>query len=227
MRTGVLALGLVCLLGGCWTPLGGTTYPAADVRGIEGTWECSMQDDGAKKNGEPPVRVIVEIRPTGTAPGRTGTWAAPPADGAYTAALRLVDGPARDAVKGGGLGSPWDGEPLVLDGQFIRTSRWTLFSFQRSITQQLDWTGLSTPLQRTVRVERDGDRLTVFGPPQELYYAPLPMVGEFRFHEGGVNPRTGERESGLVANLDDVFATLDKVNAEQWRVMAVFERTVR
>jgi len=230
MRLIVLLLAACCLLAGCTTPLGSTTYPHAAMDGIEGTWEFKPELADDAKNAEPPPRFMVEISrydgATDTAvqthdpAGRAVQAFAGSSDDRYVVTLRVEGLDER-----GGATGATELLPIELEGEFIKTRHWTLFTFQRSI-RQMDWTGLSAPLQRTVRVQYAGDRIVLYSSQWELSYVPVPMAGEFRFQpaEADGSPTTG---FGLVQDVDDIFATLDKVSANEWERLAVFVRAGR
>jgi hypothetical protein len=239
MKMVAIVVAACALLSGCTAPLGFTTYPRAAMNDVQGTWEATVGPEGDGGDTGQQARMILDVRRMGAAPGvvveddaaaRDDVNATANAAHLYVVTVRFEEldagrtpaAPARDdpAKTMAELG------PIELEGEFIQTRRWTLFTFQRSF-KHWDWTGLSTPVQRTVRVRMapgEGgapDQLIVDEPKAELVYVPIAMAGELRFRA----PEGGAESTSLVQNLDDAFATLDKMSTDEWKPWCVFTRT--
>lgn len=246
----VLVLAACVLLAGCTAPLGYTSYPRANMNSVQGTWEATFEptrDDGDSKTNATRIpneeyRMILDVRRMGAAPGavieddaaeREEAHAMANSGHLYVVTVRFEElGGARASSAPARSSSPlqtvMELEPIEVEGEFIRTRRWTLFTFQRSL-KHWDWTGLSTSVQRTVRVrlvEGEGgepDRLVVDEPKRQFVYVPIAMAGELDFRR----PYLDGESTSLVQNLDDAFATLDRATDKDWKPLGVFVRTGR
>jgi hypothetical protein len=213
---GAVAVVVACVLAGCASaPLGKTSYPPAPVDDLEGTWQLRPPAKYAEQTGVAQRRVTMSVHRSDAAaaevPGaKTGRR--------YTLSITSEGPEERDR---------WG--PVELEGEFVKTAHWTLFTYQRSARQH-DWTaGLSLPVQQTVRVQRaggSGDQLMIDAPKMMLVYVPMRMAGELKFEAPGLEAGQ-ESAMALVQNVDDIFATLDRAGPEAWEPVGTAVRVSR
>ncbi len=213
MKSLIVIFAVCFLLAGCGVQLGETSYPQAEIAGVEGVWELRPSTPQASQAAG--QRVTLEVRrydPTVEESKRryeqTGEAQASLYENRYFVVLRS-DGPREEDRFG----------PIVLEGEFIRTRKWTLFTYQRALSQRdpMDWFGgLAAPVQYTLRVDREGDTATIAQPRVSLVYVPLKMAGTLDFKRP--EPESGDDMGvALVQHVDDIFRTLDEAGPEDWR----------
>jgi hypothetical protein len=214
-RTALLAMlsSIILLsLGGC-TPLAKTSYPVAWDDGLVGAWRFEFNPDLAPPDHEEPAPVLRGI--VSRKPGPENQPADPPG-GPASVWPRLKVSVMVEGV---------EPETYEIVGGLLRARSHLYFTFQQSAAQSTPAVSLlHTPLQHTLRVERDGDILRLWGHRVTLLWTPMELAGTLTASLPPADSADWSRM--LVQNFDDIIAYYEKVPEETWVLLGTATRIV-
>ncbi len=202
---GLTLMLLATFLGGCAAPLAPTRFVILSDPGIEGKWRFDPSPGG---DSGPMIAPVTTMNPSESASAGSDALlrqlTVNPGPGVrYFVTLEFPD--AKPDTK-----TP----PVVLDGQLIETKSHRLFTFQGSWAAWMA-APMFVPMQRTMRIDRDGDNLRLYSSRVDLVWVPLPLAGELAFTPP--SPRGDEPSTIAIAQTaDQVFEFLESAPESNW-----------
>jgi hypothetical protein len=205
----LITLGL--LLAGC-TPLARTSYPVVYDQGYLGTWQFEWNADliPAGQQERPPS-LVAEITPM-QAPA---DYTRPPAGQLAEVWPRLritISGDSNELKV-----------PLEIDGGLLDSGARIYFTFQQSSGQVNSIVSLlHTPLQHTVRAEREGDTIRIYAHRVMLIWTPMEFAGTLT----PALPDHQEQEASrrLLQSFDQIIAWYDAAPDDTWLLLGTATR---
>ena len=193
---------------GCTAPLAATSYPALDATTFMGTWRVEPNPGPEGEHTREDIVLHVTDH----------SWRVEDADGdTFTELFAPLRRDSRVRIV---ASIPeWHGaaDPTVDGEVLVSGDRWYV-SFQETPYANSSLYGvLSTPLQITLRLEREGDELFVMTHPTVLVWSPM----ELAVRDAAFDPDSIDGEGRwLVASFDDVIAYYDARPDSEWTASA-------
>jgi len=158
-----------------------TSYVIVADPGLEGSWTFTPPPIAGGDNEVPSEQVVQILITRSTDSVQTNDKASGPVD-----VIRWFTKPRRTpeprySIRLSSNGPPSAAPDITLEGQLIPTARHMLLTVQPSPSMVFPVGALVVPVQQTFRIDRDGDKMTIWRPRVQLVYVPIPMAGELQF----------------------------------------------